>query len=110
LFSAIFVIVSCLAFWSPESREIANAFTYGGATVAEYPVHAMASWIRSITYTLVPVAFTAYFPAFILFDAPNPLGVPRWVSLASPLACVPFGVLAVFVWRFAVRRYRSTGS
>jgi ABC-2 type transport system permease protein len=110
LFSAVFVIVSCLAFWSPESREIANAFTYGGATVAEYPVHAMASWIRSLTFTIVPVAFTAYFPAFVLFDATNPLGVPRWVSYASPLACVPVGLLAVVVWRFAVRRYRSTGS
>jgi ABC-2 type transport system permease protein len=110
LFTSIFVIVSCLAFWSPESREIASAFTYGGATVAEYPVHAMASWIRSLTYTLVPVAFTAYFPAFVLFDAPNPLGVPRWLSYVSPMACIPFGVLAIFVWRFAVRHYRSTGS
>jgi ABC-type uncharacterized transport system permease subunit len=32
------------------------------------------------------------------------------VSYASPLACVPVGLLAVVVWRFAVRRYRSTGS
>jgi ABC-2 type transport system permease protein len=110
LFTSIFVIGSCLAFWSPESREIANAFTYGGATVSHYPIHAMATWIRSLTYTLVPIAFTSYLPAFILFDAPNPLGVPRWLSYVSPMACIPFGVLAAFVWRFAVRHYRSTGS
>ena len=110
LYSALFVIVCSLAFWSPNTDEIANAFTYGGATVAEFPIHVMSSWIRALSYTIVPVAFTAYLPAFALFDAPNPLGVPRWVSYASPLACLPVALLALAVWRYAVRRYRSTGS
>ena len=110
LYGGIFVIVCSLAFWSPNTDEIANAFTYGGATVAEYPIHVMNSWIRALSYTVVPVAFTSYLPAFVLFDAPNPLGIPRWVSYASPLACIPVGLLALTVWRFAVRRYRSTGS
>lgn len=110
LYSGIFVLLNALAFWSPNTDEIANAFTYGGATVAEYPIHVMNGTIRAISYTLVPVAFTAYLPSFVLFDAPNPLGVPRWVSYMSPLACVPVVLLAVVVWRFAIRRYRSTGS
>jgi ABC-2 type transport system permease protein len=110
LYSAIFTIVCCIAFWSPNTDEIANAFTYGGATVAEYPIHVMNSWIRALSYTVVPVAFTAYLPSFVLFDAPNPLGIPRWVSYCSPLACVPVALLAFAVWQFAVRRYRSTGS
>ena len=110
LFTSIFVIVCCLAFWSPNTEEVANAFTYGGATVAEYPVHVMERWIRSLAFTIVPVGFTAYLPAFVLFDAPNPLGLPKWLSYVSPLAFVPFGCLAALLWRFALRRYRSTGS
>lgn len=110
LFASIFVIVCCIAFWSPETKEVANAFTYGGSFVAQYPVHVMAPWIRSLVFTLVPVAFTAYLPAFVLFDAPNPLGIPRWASYAAPLAFVPFGALACWFWKFAVGHYRSTGS
>ena len=110
LFCAIFVTVCCISFWSPETKEVANAFTYGGVTVAQYPVHVMAPWIRSLVFTLVPVGFTAYLPALVLFDAPNPLGIPAWASYIAPLACVPFGVLSTWLWRFAVRHYRSTGS
>jgi ABC-2 type transport system permease protein len=110
LFSSIFVIVCCLSFWSPNTEEIANAFTYGGATIAEYPVHVMDRWIRSLAFTVIPVGFTAYLPSFVLFDAPNPLDLPRWLSYAAPLACVPFGCVAMVSWRFAMSRYRSTGS
>ncbi len=109
-FSAIFVVSGCLAFWSPNTTEIANAFTYGGATVAEYPVHIMTNWVRVLAVSVVPVGFTVYLPSFVLFDAPNPLGVPLWVSLISPLAAIPFGLLARTVWRYALRHYRSTGS
>lgn len=109
-YSSIFVIAACLSFWSPNTTETANAFTYGGAQVSQFPLHILNRPIRILSMTLVPVAFVAYLPSFVLFDAPNPLGISRFVSLISPLAGVPLACLAATVWRFAVRHYRSTGS
>ncbi len=109
-YSSIFVIAACLSFWSPNTTETANAFTYGGAQVAQFPLHVLNKPIRLLAMTLVPVAFVAYLPSFVLFDAPNPLGISRLVSLLSPLSGLPLACLAATIWKFAVRHYRSTGS
>jgi ABC-2 type transport system permease protein len=111
LFGSIFTIVNTLSFWSPGTTEIANAFTYGGATAAQFPMHVLDGWIRAITFSVVPVAFAVYVPSFLVLDGvPNPLYVTNlqgWLSLSSGL---PLVLVARAVWRAAIRQYRSTGS
>jgi ABC-2 type transport system permease protein len=110
-FASIFVISNTLSFWSPHTAEIANAFTYGGGTVAQYPLHVMDRWVRLITMSVVPVAFAVYLPSFlVLRRVPNPLHVTPLQSWLSMLACIPMALAARTIWRFALRKYRSTGS
>jgi ABC-2 type transport system permease protein len=110
VFTSIWVVVNCLNFWSPNTQEIGNAFTYGGARMAQYPMHVLDRWIRVLSISLVPVAVTVYLPSFLLLSVPNPLGVRPWQSTLALGAGIPMALAAATVWRFAIRHYRSTGS
>jgi len=52
----------------------------------------------------------SYFPALHVLGRPDPLGLPAWLQLASPLVAVAFLSVAGIAWRFGVAHYQSTGS
>jgi ABC-2 type transport system permease protein len=109
IFSSVWVIGACLAFWTTDGGEFTNAFTYGGNFLAQYPVDILSAWLRRFLAYIVPLAFVAYFPALYVLDKPDPLGLPRAFEFASPLVAVVAALAAGSVWRFAVRHYRSAG-
>jgi ABC-2 type transport system permease protein len=109
IFGAIWVAATCIVFWSVEGRETANTFTHGGAFFSQYPINIYESWLRGLLAFVIPMAFVAYFPALYILDKADPLGTPRWVGLCSPAVAIAASVVAGFVWRFAVRHYRSAG-
>ncbi|HEV8654925.1 MAG TPA: ABC-2 family transporter protein [Candidatus Limnocylindria bacterium] len=109
IFIAIWVTVICIAFWTVEGREVANAFTYGGVTLAQYPIDIYDRWMRSFFAYVVPVAFVAYYPALFILGKRDPLGLPTWASFISPFVALGAALVALSVWRWAVRHYRSAG-
>lgn len=109
-FGGLFVLTSSISFWSPNTQEFANAFTYGGATVGEFPVHLFPRWLRWFFIGVVPAGGVVYLPAMYALRAPNPLAIPAWVQVCSPLVCVPVLLVAAAVWRLGLRHYESTGS
>lgn len=109
IFIAIWVAVICVAFWTVEGREAANAFTYGGVTLAQYPIEIYDRWVRRFFAYVVPTAFVAYFPALFILGKTDPLGFPGWFSFASPVVAVVATLAAVGVWGRAVGHYRSAG-
>ena len=38
IFFCLFVGFSCIQFWTSDATEFANAFTYGGNTLTQYPL------------------------------------------------------------------------
>ena len=109
-FGGLFVLTSSVSFWSPNTQEFANAFTYGGATVGEFPTHLFPRWLRWFFIGVIPAGGVVYLPAMYALHAPNPLGVPVWAQVLAPLVCVPVLFVAAAVWRLGVRHYESTGS
>lgn len=109
IFGAIWVITSAFAFWTVETQEIANSFTYGGSTMTNYPMDVLGAWLRRFVTFVVPLASIAYLPGAWLFDKPTP-GVPRAAAWLGPLTAALAVGLARVVWVQAVRHYRSTGS
>jgi viologen exporter family transport system permease protein len=109
IFSSIWVVGGCLAFWTTDGGEFTNAFTYGGNFLAQYPVDIFSAWLRRFLAYVVPLAFVSYFPALYLLDKPDPLGLPHVLRFVSPLVALVAAVVAGCVWRFAVRHYRSAG-
>jgi viologen exporter family transport system permease protein len=109
IFSSIWVVGACIAFWTVDGGEFTNAFTYGGTAMAQYPFDIYATWLRRILGFAVPLAFVCYFPALYVLGKPDPLGLPRFLDFCSPAVAGAAAVVAGGVWRFAVRHYRSAG-
>lgn len=110
LFAGLLVMQATLAFWTVESLEVANILTYGGVQAAQYPLSIYAGWFRRFLTLVVPIACVAYFPVVAILDRPDPLGSPDWLGPLAPLAGFAFLALALWLWRFGVSKYTSTGS
>ncbi len=109
VFGAVWVIGSCLAFWTTDGGEFTNAFTYGGNFLTEYPIDIYSRWARRFLAYLIPMAFVAYFPALYIIGKHDPLGLPRVLQFLSPAVAAVAACVAGLVWRKAVRHYRSAG-
>jgi ABC-2 type transport system permease protein len=110
IFSSIWVIASSISFWTVGSQEVANAFTYGGNHLSQYPLDVFGEWLRRLVVFVVPLAFVSYLPAAWLLGKPAVLGLPSWLGLLSPVVAAALALIARTVWRTAIRHYRSTGS
>ncbi|WP_420894452.1 ABC-2 family transporter protein [Streptomyces cinnamoneus] len=97
-------------FWANDASEVQNAFTYGGATLLQYPPTVFATeLVRGVTF-VVPLAFVNWLPAQRVLGRDDPLGLPGWLDFASPLVALACWVPAALAWRAGLRGYRSTGS
>jgi ABC-2 type transport system permease protein len=108
-YGALFVAGATLSFWTTEALEIVNVFTYGGTTMASYPMNIYTDWLRRIFTYVIPTALIIYYPALFFFDLPDPAGLPVWASFLAPLAGFGLLALAFLGFRFGLRRYASTG-
>ncbi len=109
-FAAIFTATATIAFWWIDSGEFASSLTYGGRDFTSYPVTVYGAVFRRLFAYGLGFAFVGYYPALALVGRSDPLGLPAWVSWASPLAAVVAWCVAAVAWRFGIRQYRSTGS
>ncbi len=109
IFTSVWIAAICIAFWTVDAQETANAFTYGGQTLAQFPIDIYDRWLRRFLAYVVPLAFVAYFPALFILGKADPLGFPAWLSFASPLVALAAAAVAWLVWQQAVRHYRSAG-
>jgi ABC-2 type transport system permease protein len=109
-FGGLFVAGAAITFWTVESIEVVNIFTYGGAEMMSYPMHIYGEELRRFFTYIIPAIFLNYYPALYLLDKPDPLGFPPYAPFLAPL--VGLGVLAAALafWRFGVRHYQSTGT
>ena len=110
IYGALWVFSGAVTFVLLDSREVINAFTYGGSFLGEYPLDIYGAWLRRLLAFVVPLAFTGFYPSLYLLDRPDPFHGPAFLPFASPAVAVLFAALAAVAWRAGVRRYRSTGS
>jgi ABC-2 type transport system permease protein len=109
IFGAVWVIVASVNFWTIETTQLGNAFTYGGNFLTQYPLDLYSAWLRRVFAYVVPVAFVNYFPALYVLGKPAALGAPA-LRFVAPLVATALVVVANATWRLAIRHYRSTGS
>jgi len=110
VYLALFMISAAVCFWTVETTEVANLFTYGGVYMSTYPLPIYRVWLRRLFTFGVPLAFVCYYPALYFLDRADPLGLPpicRFLSLPCALAAL---AVASLLWRVGLRHYRGTGS
>lgn len=110
IFFGLFTMFACVQFWTSDASEVANAFTYGGNTMTQYPLTVFPKeLVKALTF-VVPLAFVNWYPALFILGREDPFGMPVWLQFASPLAALAVVALTAWVWRTGVRHYTSTGS
>jgi len=56
VFFTTFLIGAAVCFWTIESSEVQNIFTYGGTELASNPIHIYHAWMRGAFIYIVPSA------------------------------------------------------
>jgi len=110
LYTALFALEATVSFWTTQGIEAVNIATYGGNTIAAYPIDIFAAWLKRLFLFIVPLAFAVHIPMAWLLGKPTPLGLPGWVGFLSAPVLLVFCLVIGWLWRIGVRRYRSTGS
>jgi ABC-2 type transport system permease protein len=109
-FTALFTLEAIICFWTTEATEVVNAFTYGGTTLAQYPLHVFDAWLRRLFLWVIPLGLVIFEPAVYLLGRSDPLGLPRVMQFTAPLAATALWLVVGLLWQTGVRHYRSTGS
>ncbi len=109
-FLGLLILQATSAFWTTETLEVWNAFTYGGVTMGQYPLAIYRSWFRGLFTYAIPIGCVTYLPGLAILGRPDPLGTPVLAQWLAPLAGPAFLALSLAVWRLGIRHYRSTGS
>ena len=110
IFSSIFILQATLSFWSVQSLEIVNSFSYGGVELASYPLSIYPRVFREIFVFIIPIAFVNYFPGIFLLEKNKTLNISPIFSFISPIVGLLFFFIAYKLWMMGVRYYKSTGS
>jgi ABC-2 type transport system permease protein len=109
-FGALFIIGATITFWTVQSIEVVNIFTYGGVEMMSYPMSIYDKWLRRLFTFIVPGIFMNYYPALYILGKPDPLGMPAFAPLLSPVVGAGMMAVALAFWEFGIRHYQSTGT
>lgn len=110
LFYGAFILQATLAFWTVETMEIMNVFTFGGVEAAQFPLSIYRPWFRRFFTFVVPLACINYFPAHAILGRPFPSETPTVLPWIAPIFGFAFLTVALLIWRIGERHYQSTGS
>ena len=106
LFLGIEVLQATTTFWTIETLEVWNAFTYGGNYAAQYPMSIYRRWFRRFFTAVIPLALASYYPARAILGR-DPLGP---LQTLGPLAGFAFLAVTLGIFRLGLRHHASTGS
>jgi ABC-2 type transport system permease protein len=110
IFASLFTLGGAAQFLLTDAPEVANAFTYGGGSLTQYPLSVYGNdLVRAVTFIL-PLAFVNWQPGLYVLGREDPLGLPHVLRFLSPAAAAALAFVAALAWRTGIRRYRSTGS
>lgn len=102
---SIFVTFGTTAFWTGRSQAIFWLF-FRISDFRRYPYSIFSQPIKIILVTLIPIAFTSFFPTTYLLD------MTQWRpwQLGTLIIGPVFYICAYQFWKFGLSRYSSTGS
>lgn len=109
IFVSVLLMGATLCFWTVQTTELSNILYYGGREMLSYPITIYHQAMQRILLFVVPLAFGTYMPTCYLLNRALPLDLPVWTVFLSPLPALGFAGVAVWLWRFGVRHYQSTG-
>ena len=109
LFTGLMVLQAVVAFWTIESLEVFNIFTYGGVETGQYPLTIYRPWLKWGFTFVVPIACINYLPLGLVFEKHDLLQPQSWHYFA-PTMGILFFLASLQLWKLGERYYLSTGN
>jgi ABC-2 type transport system permease protein len=110
VFLAVLLLGAVMCFWTVETTELTNIFTYGAREMLSWPLTLYHTLLQRFFVFVVPLAFGSFLPACYVLGRPLPFGLPAAFAFVAPLVAAVFALAAAGIWHFGVRHYQSTGS
>ncbi len=105
LFFCLFMLRAAFAFFTMNSLDFLNIFTYGARQFGRYPFSVYGKKILHLLTFCIPLALIQYYPLLFLIDGTAPTAC-MFLPCLSLLFIVPCQAL----FRYGIRRYKSAGS
>ena len=109
-FGGLSMIGSSITFWTVDSIEILNIFTYGGTELISYPMNIYPNGLRKFFTYILPAIFLNYYPALYILDKSDPFSMPTYAPWLAPIAGILILLIAYQIWKIGVSKYQSTGT
>ncbi|MDR0949821.1 MAG: ABC-2 family transporter protein [Lachnospiraceae bacterium] len=107
IFTGIFILGATVCFFTVEGLEFINIFTDGGREIAQYPLTIYPKWVMRFFTFIIPFGSFNYLPLLYLTGRATENVT---LYMLSPLLGVVFLIPCLFIWKFGVKRYLSTGN
>lgn len=104
IIGGIQTIFSITGFWTYKSNEVVWS-VFQLHKLAEYPLEIYNKFIRIIITFILPFAFASYYPTLDYL-----IGDQTSLIFIVPLIVVVIWIIAIILWNWALKKYRSTGN
>lgn len=105
VFFSIFLVGAAFCFITIQGLEFKNVFTEGGREIAQYPISIYSEPFKIIFTIVIPFAFVNYYPLLYLLGIKTNI-----IYMLSPLLVVLYIIPSVLIFKYALKKYSSSGS
>ncbi len=104
-FTGLFILYAGISFFTIEGLEFMNIFTDGSREFGKYPIAIYGEGVLRLLTYIVPIALFQYYPFLYLIGRCD-----GWQLSLLPLLGFLFILPCYALFRFGLRKYKSTGS
>ncbi len=105
LFFGLFLLKAACSFFTVESLDFLNIFTYGARQFGRYPFSVYGNCVLKFLTFVIPVALFQYYPLLYLVDREQNI-----LYMFLPVISLLFLIPCFLFYRFGLSRYKSIGS
>ena len=102
---AFTLVGGTIAWLTTKTETVVNVFTYGARQYGSYPYDIYGKGVLRFCTFIIPYTLTQYYPLLYLLDRTD-----NFAYGMLPLVSLWFALPVLALWRFGVRKYKSTGS
>ena len=103
----VMLVGAGISVFTVENLEFINIFTNGAKEIAFYPINIYNKWLARLFTFIIPVACFNYLPISYLMGYGS---LPQIVYALSPLIGMIFVIPCLLFFKWALKRYQSTGT
>lgn len=108
--AASLIASSVISFFTVGSNPIIDFLLWDMKQFTNYPITIFPKGIQFILTFLLPFAFINFYPASALLGKSIPEGYPPILPWLSPFVGMLLFALSILLWKWGLKRYKSTGS